>query len=223
MAQGVIQLPGNDHRDIQALLPWYVNDTLDDSDRTRVKHHLSHCAECQAEVRREMLLAEGVSAIATQSGDVDAAWARMSRQLDEESAAASPRWAWLVKLRSALVGEPAASRGMGWLGWVAAAQFAAILVLGGALLAPPAPARYHALSAAPVDATANLIVIFRPDTREEAFRAILRANNARLVGGPTSAHAYLLHVATAERTKTLTKLRREASVVLAEPLDGEGP
>ena len=223
MTQGVIQLPGNDHRDIQALLPWYVNDTLEDGDRARVELHLNHCVECRAELRREIRLAEGVSALETESGNVDVAWARMNRQLDEERAAASPRWGWLAKLRSALVGEPAAGGGPAWLGWVAAAQFAVILLLGGALLAPAAPARYHALSAAPVDSAANLIVIFRPETREEEFRAILRANNARLVGGPTSAHAYLLHVSMPERAKTLTKLRRQPSVVLAEPLDGESP
>jgi anti-sigma factor RsiW len=223
MTQGVIQLPGNDHRDIFALLPWYVNDTLDEGDRARVELHVNHCAECQAEVRREVRLAEEIDALPMQSGDIDAAWARMKRQLDEEVAPAAPRRAWFERLRAALFGEPAATRGMGWLGWVAAAQFAAILVLGGALLSPPAPARYHALSATPVDAAANLIVIFRPETREEAFRGILRANNARIVGGPTSAHAYLLHVPAVERAKTVEKLRRQPSVVLAEPLDGDGP
>jgi Putative zinc-finger len=223
MTQGVIELPGNDHRDIHALLPWYVNDTLDDGERARVELHLSHCAECQAEVRRETMLAGKVSALPTQSGNVDVAWSRMKRQLEAKVTAASPRLGWFERLRSALLGESGATRGTAWLGWVAAGQFAVILLLGGALLAPATPARYHALSAAPVDTAANLIIIFRSDTREEEFRGILRANNALLVGGPTSAHAYLLHVATAERTKALTKLRRQPSVLLAEPLDGEGP
>jgi hypothetical protein len=62
-------------------------------------------------------------------------------------------------------------------------------------------------------------VVFRPNTPERALREILRASDARLVGGPTEADAYLLQVPAAARVKALARLRREARVVLAEPVD----
>ena len=100
-----------------------------------------------------------------------------------------------------------------------AAQFCLLLVLGVAVLRPPQPARYHALGAAPVNAAGNVVVIFRPETPEKELRQILKANDARLVGGPTEADAYLLHVPAAGRAAVLTKLRRQTQVLLAEPVD----
>ena len=40
----------DDHRLIDRLLPWYVNNTLDAAEHRRVRRHLDTCAECQANV-----------------------------------------------------------------------------------------------------------------------------------------------------------------------------
>nr|HRC86425.1 zf-HC2 domain-containing protein [Thermoanaerobaculia bacterium] len=39
-----------DHGEIELLLPWYVNQTLDDTEIAWVESHLAECAECRAEV-----------------------------------------------------------------------------------------------------------------------------------------------------------------------------
>lgn len=39
-----------DHDDIDLLLPWYVNDTLDPADHERVASHVADCSECRDSV-----------------------------------------------------------------------------------------------------------------------------------------------------------------------------
>ena len=42
--------PWMTHNDVELLLPWYVNDTLDDDERKTVQQHLQTCAECRDNV-----------------------------------------------------------------------------------------------------------------------------------------------------------------------------
>ena len=77
------------------------------------------------------------------------------------------------------------------------------------------------VGAAPVPASANLVVVFKPDTREEQLRRLLDSNGASLVGGPTDADAYLLHVPDAARADVVTRLQARPEIVMAEPIDGE--
>ena len=44
------EIPRN-HRDIELLLPWYVNETLEEQEYRAVERHLRHCAECRDSVR----------------------------------------------------------------------------------------------------------------------------------------------------------------------------
>ncbi len=88
---------------------------------------------------------------------------------------------------------------------------------------PDPPSRTGAwpwYSARPRDA--NVVVVFRPQTSEAAFRGGLRSVDARLVDGPTVADAYLVHVPPARRARALTALRANPDVSLAEAVDGEG-
>jgi Putative zinc-finger len=74
--------PGGEH--VTSLLPEYLNETLDASDREHVGVHLSQCAGCRAELRTWQVIAdatcEAFSASATAAPSVallDAVWARV--------------------------------------------------------------------------------------------------------------------------------------------------
>jgi hypothetical protein len=150
--------------------------------------------------------------------DVEHGWSRMRRRLEQER---SPRGlAWLGDGFETLrrrVGH-ALQVQTAWPGFA----LVALLAVGGTALVLPAvaPARYHALGAAPPAATAgNVVVIFRPDTPEKALRDTLRTHHARLVDGPTAADGYVLLVPAAERMQILAQLRTQPDVVLAEAID----
>ena len=215
MTGRIIPLQG-EHEEAQALLPWYVTGALDPADRAKVAAHLGACHECQAELRLERRLGDEVADLPFET---EQGWNTLRARLD----VGAPRRmrgslrAWLgAALAQARQQWRAAPP---WLGWALGAQ-GAVLVVVAVMAAPPVQTdRYHALGAAPPSAAGNVVVIFRPDTPEAALRATLRASRARLVDGPTAADAYMLNVPAGERQAILARLRGQADIVLAEPVD----
>jgi hypothetical protein len=209
----VIHFSGDIHQQVQSLLPWYVNDTLDEDEGAAVEAHLAECAECRRDLLTEKALGSEVSLA---SMDVDQGWATMRDRIAGHAPAA-PLPANVVPLRrKSLFRRPIP------MGWALGAQAAALaLVVGGMRLGQPAPDPvYHALGSAPLPAAGNMIVIFRPDATEQALRDALVGNHASLVGGPTDSNAYILHVDDAKRPTALAALRANRQIVLAEPIDG---
>lgn len=217
MTGRIIQFHRDPHQESQALLPWYVTGQLDASDKAQVEAHLDHCVECQAELRVERGLQREIASL---SLEVDHSWAQLRSRLTTRpppARAATRVGGWLgaagrVAARHWRSGAPG-------LRWAVAAQFLLILGLGAVVLQSPRPARYQALGAAPVAAAGNAVVIFRPDTRERDLRQALQASHARVVDGPTSTDAFLIHIAPAERAAALARLRLRGDIELAEPVD----
>jgi len=187
------------------LLPWYVTGQIEPGDRLLVDAHLADCAECRDELAAERRLHGAVVDLPAPSA---AGWERMVAELARpEAPVPLPR-----SFRRA--------------GWMLAAQ-AAVLVLGvGVVLhlqrqAPSVatPQPYHALGAPQQGQAGNILVMFAPDTREPALRKAIEASGARLVDGPTAAGAYLLAIAPGERAAALARLRAQAGVTLAQPVD----
>lgn len=220
MTGRIIQLHGDPHRDVQALLPWYVTGRLDAADQAEVEAHLSACPECQAELGFERRLKAEVADLPI---DVERGWALLQRRivLDRAHQVRKPS----IRTWLAAAGREARLRwraGGPWLGWALAAPLL-LFVLAVRTQPPAQPARYHALGAAPAAAAGNLVVMFRPDISERALRQTLRASHARLVGGPTSTDAYMLQVPAAERAAALATLRARPEIALAQPIDSGGP
>ena len=209
MMGNIIKLHRNEHREVLALLPWYVTERLDDADRARVAAHLSTCAECQDELRFERRLDLEVAGAPM---DVEHAWTRMRHRAQT----ARPSF-----------GHMAASlwRGGGpRLTLILATQIASVALLAVVFMPRTAPpASYHALAAAPAPVAGNVLVMFRPDASERALRTALEGADAQLTDGPTRAGAYVLHVPAAERVRALATLRASSEVILAQPVDGGAP
>jgi hypothetical protein len=101
---------------------------------------------------------------------------------------------------------------------LAAAQLG-FLVIGGAILLSLSRPVYHALGSPTTAPSANMIVIFRADATVGDIRDALRASGASIVGGPTSADAYLLRVPLNRRQQALARLQSDDDVQMAEPID----
>ena len=199
------------HDEAEELLPWYATGQLDAEDRLRVERHLYACAACRRQLKAERQLAQQVQAMSPQA---DAGWARLKARLEPPRARSSIRPSFLSDLR-ALVSRPAITA-------VAAAQLTFVVVAGGLLLSLTRP-DYHALGAAPEPASANAIVIFRAEATEKDMRTALESAGASIVGGPTTADAYLIHVDARGRSAALAKLKADGNVQMAEAVDRAGP
>jgi anti-sigma factor RsiW len=197
----IIRLNDDPHARTQQLLPWYVTGALEGKELDQVEKHLSECVECREDAAIEKALAHQVRALPC---DVERGWATLKARID--GGQPSPPKPPLFRRRIPL-------------GWALAAQAAVLAVVVPLMtLAPVRP--YRTLGTAPAAASGNVIVVFRPEAPEAAMRTILTQNRARIVDGPTSTDAYVLHVEPGRQAAVLERLRADRAVALAEPLDG---
>ncbi len=212
MKARILPLDTDEHQAAQALLPWYVNGTLEPTEGVRVQAHVADCPRCQADAAWQARLRQ-VPAIteAGVSGTVDRHWTSMRRRLLTKENDASH------KQRIGTRWKPT-----NWLQLAVGIQGVVLLALAFAWFgAPWRDEPFLALGAAPNAATANAVVVFRPDATEAQIRLALRASGARLVGGPTVTDAYLLQLPSLQ-PEALSRLRAERAVVRVESLETEG-
>ena len=198
------------HEEAEELLPWYATGRLDSADRARIESHLAACARCQRQLKAERRLVEEFRTI---SPEVDLGWARLRDRIESPE---RRRWSLFTKAIADLrqLSRPAVAALL--------TVGVAITVSATALMTSMDQPAYQALGSPAFSESANIIVIFRADTTEADMRNALRTSGASLVGGPTSADAYLLHVQPQARPSALERLRGNDDVTLAEPIDGAG-
>jgi hypothetical protein len=207
------------HAETLELLPWLANGTLAGAELARVEAHLAQCPTCRARLEWERRLRGngGQARPPVPPLSPTLAYARLSPRLGSQEGGAGVQVRWS---RLAAANDPR------WLRAAAAVQLGVIFVLG-LIVAWPAGHRvdgagrnaagYSALGARPA-APGSLVVTFDPATPEQELRRILQASGARIVDGPTAAGAYVLDVAAGDAGPTLSSLRAEPAVTLAEPL-----
>lgn len=205
-------LPFDDsaHVNAQALLPWFINGTLEGEERASVERHLAQCARCQreGEALRELQAAYVGSEMAP---DAARSLRKLRRQIDDS------RPAWRIGRRALRRWW----RNPRWARWAVAAQAAVIVVLAVLLLSDAGPpALYRTLGAAvPEDGHGSLVIVFSPQTSEAELRRIMRTVDARVVNGPTETNGYVLELPPGRQAAALKVLRSESAVQLVEPLD----
>jgi anti-sigma-K factor RskA len=206
----VLHLDPAAHKVADVLLPWFVNGTLEGDELAFVQRHVERCVRCQREVEWLRDLHFSCVAAEATSGS-PGALRNLRHKLEEPRAkpdAATPLRALWSRVRP-------------WSHWVAAAEFAVIVVLGVWLLpAGDGPALYRTLGASNAKAPSNasLVVVFDPATTEAELRRIVRDAGARIVDGPTQANAYLLDVAPQRQDEVIKAMRGERAAVLVERL-----
>jgi len=210
----VLQLDPGAHKVADALLPWFVNGTLEGDELAFVQRHLGRCASCQREV--EWLRELHAACIAGEADpDSSSALRQLRRRLEEPPSGRGP----MARLRDLW------GRSRPWSHWVIATELAVMIGLGVWFLpVSDGPALYRTLGAskATMVPAGNLVVVFAPATTEADLRRILRAAGARIVDGPTQANAYILDVPAQRKDQALQALRAEPAAVLVEQLDPQG-
>lgn len=196
------------HDEAEELLPWYATGQLDAVDVATVERHLSSCASCRRQLAIERRLADEFQGLDPQ---IDSGWALLRARIDAQpqrrfDPARSLRDLWAILTRPAVA-------------TLVTAQLAFVVLAGATLLSLSRP-DYRALGSGQAPVAANILVMFRADATEADIRQALRQSGASLVGGPTSANAYLLHVAPDRRGAALTTLQSDDDVQLAQPIDG---
>jgi hypothetical protein len=213
----IVPLQASVHRQVDRLLPWLVNGSLEGDELDDVQRHLGTCVRCRQETRdlqRQQALYAGFDPAPPSPADFE----RLRQRLPRGAATGlGPRWrAWRARVADAWRPSRPALR------WTLAAQ--ALLVAALALApwreapAPDAPYRTLGAPVAAGVAAAQLVVVFDPGLSERRMRALLHASDARIVGGPSEAGAYLLALPAPRVAAAQAALRRADGVVLVERL-----
>jgi anti-sigma factor RsiW len=201
-------MPDQPHDQAEELLPWYATGQLDAADRALVEKHLASCARCERQLAAERALIHEFQGL---TPEVDTGWATLRGRIVTQPRSGPGIGAALAEFWE-LLKRPAVAA-------LATAQVA-FVAIGATVLQWSSQPTYVALGSAPVAASANVIVMFRPEIREAELRGALESSGASLVGGPTEADAYLLHVPANARPAAVEKLQKNANVTLAQPIDG---
>ena len=202
---------GGPHDEAEALLPWYATGQLNAAERGRVERHLYSCAACRQQLTLERRL---IGEFQATSPQLESGWARLKAQIAPPPPVRGPRPSALAELW-AILSRPAVAT-------LAVAQLA-FLVVSASLLVSLSRPDYHALGSAPAPAAGNAIVMFRAQATQKEVGDALGAAGASIVGGPTPAGAYLVHVDPGKRQAALARLQANRDVRLAQPVDGASP
>jgi anti-sigma factor RsiW len=171
-----------------ALLPWFVNGTLEASERAAVEQHLLGCSRCRDEVAFLGALRQGVKALAVAEGPGDLGRKRLLRDVRAERRAGRRWW------RPALAAAAAVIVVQG-------------VVLAGLLLREPGIVPLGG----PRAEGATVQIQFAPTATEAQIRALLQEAGATLIDGPGASGVYRVRVEKAE--PALAKLRARTDVV----------
>ena len=177
------------HETVQALLPWYVNDTLEDAERQLVEAHVHACLTCRLELKKERQLGDFVRTAPTIDLSPEAGFARLNHSLDAS--------------RNRGTRHPENRLWSGWLGLstgsrVALATFAIAAVavlLWGTLPRPATVDEPGDVTLSGGASTANhLDVIFAERVTDTQIRGLLAEINGSIVEGPTEIGRYTVRL-----------------------------
>jgi hypothetical protein len=210
-----------EHREIAALIPWYVNSSIDEVERRRVEAHLRLCAACCADLRLERQVYEGMSVDPGVEYLPAPSLRRLQSRLD----------AFEVAVSNAPASEPRRSvahplrRAMRWQGLMAASV--AVMAVALSLLAADrwmqpreqnVPRSYRTVtSSAPRAADEVIRAVFAPNITLVELQTVLDESQLRIVSGPSAAGVYSLAASgTRPVSSSLQSLRKHPSVRFAE-------
>lgn len=231
------------HQQVLLLLPWYLNQSLEQDEQRQVESHLRSCLLCS----RELVVLRKLGATVKQSSDLDMAAEASFASLLEKLQTAEPvrqtpepsnnqtTLAWFGKCANTGAGQSgnAANRHSRLLRLnvitvkhfaIAASMLLAMLPLIMHYERSPVTPDYYTLSAAKPEspAGAKLRVVFSKPLPDTGIDSLLKRIHGQLVEGPNSVGAYTIRLDAGKENLDLTAaatfLRNQQNVLLVEPV-----
>jgi Putative zinc-finger len=213
-----------EHEEVSALLPWYVNGTINERDSQRVDAHLSVCADCNNDLALELSVYRGMTADPAVEYMPSASLKRLQARLDGVAAPAAAN-ASADTVRTLTRPMTRGRHSIPWLGVMAAsiAVMAVALVLLTAdrwqfsRSSSSQPNYYTVTTTIPRPPGEVIRAVFSPTITLDELQGILDEAQLRIVSGPTEAGVYSLASKSSRPvSSSLALLREHAMVRFAE-------
>jgi predicted anti-sigma-YlaC factor YlaD len=204
-----------EHQEVSALIPWYVNDTLEDRDCQRVTSHLASCSSCRDDLAAQRRIYEAIDAQPSVDYVPAASLKRLLARIDTQSAESPP-----VTAPAAL---PRSSAPNSWRTWMAASVAGLAVALGlfagdHWLQAERLEPNYRTVTISASRPSGEVIrAVFSPTITLVELQGILDEAQLKIVSGPTEAGVYsLASNSTLTVRASLALLRQHSTVRFAE-------
>ena len=229
----------DDHQQIQLLLPWYVNHSLEQNEQNQVASHLRSCVLCS----RELVVLRKLAADVKQSSVLDVAAEASFAAFRAKLQAVEPVRSSIKQQNPGWFGKPAspmsglssrtASRarrllrfrsGTGKYFAIAASMLLVMIPLIMQFERSPVIMDYYTLSSAkPVSPEGTkLRIVFSKSLPDTVIDSLLEKVRGKIVEGPNSIGAYTVRLGdgqdSLELTTTIAFLRNQQKVLLVEPV-----
>jgi hypothetical protein len=218
-----------EHQEVSALIPWFVNETLEEPARKRVDAHVDACAICRDDLAVQRRICEAIDAQPALDYMPVASLKRLHARLDALQAGSVPMHAPAPEQQT---------RGAApWRGWMAASVAAVAVAVG--LVVADRWAPFDARLTQPRYRTVTTLVprppgevvraVFAPNITLVELQSILDEAQLRIVSGPTEAGVYSLASKSTLPVRASLALLREHPTVrfaegtLPEPESGNPP
>jgi anti-sigma factor RsiW len=210
------------HEQLEAMLPWYVNDSLEPGERAAFRAHLQDCPSCQHEVGVQVMIRDRMRRERRVLPAPMASLDGMMKRIEAYETSRSRRWQlWLAKRIKGRALERALI-----------AQAAAILLLAFVVawlaIRPEPPAEYRTLGASPqwqLPGRAYIQLVPRESATVAEVRMLLQNAGGRIVHGPSASGAYIVEFDIAEAAvdrgseEVIAWLSAQPAVALARPMN----
>lgn len=191
-----------EHLAVEPLLPWYVNETLSDGERARVRRHLAECGACR---EAESLLSRVETVVSRPMATPILPPMRPERlleKIDRLERGGRRRWSRRPIIAAASLAIAAATL---------------LLLLPDREAGVPQPALYETVTSAPQQTTIDYVMnlAFEPNVGEADRQRVLRELDARDVRRDDASGAYHVNVTLA--AASLDELERFTRAVEDRP------
>jgi hypothetical protein len=216
-----------EHHEVSALIPWYINETLDDRGCQRVDSHLAACSVCRDDLAVQRRIFEAIDAQPSVDYMPVASLKRLQARLDAQPAESLGA--------PAMPAEERSSRTARWPIWMAASVAGVAVALGvfGAdhwLQMDRQLPSYRTVTNSVARPQGEVIrAVFAPTVTLVELQTILDEAQLRIVSGPTEAGVYSLASNSTLTVRASLALLRQHSTVrfaegtLPEPESGNSP
>jgi len=190
----------NDHSEMQELLPWFVNGSLNEAEQSRVDAHLGECPECKLAVEQLVTVSAEFN-LSTDIPDdlVDAG----RRGLDRFMEGLPPR---RDSVRTRRVRSAVAVCGV------------AVIAIAIAFAIPGGDTFRTLSKVLPASETRPVVqVVFSPEATEKTIRELLLQDGNEVLSGPTRQGVYRVALGEGQRSDIfVARLERNPDVIFVE-------
>jgi len=209
------------HQQIQLLLPWYINQSLQPHERQQVESHIRHCLQCRRELLSLRKLAEVVIKPSDMEAAAEASFANLRSKLPARTSDNTPS---ILSVKTTTLGR-LTTFGRQRTVWfaMAASLVLAVIPLTLHTLRTNTTESYYTLSAARPELAGGkqLRVVFAKSLPNADVDALLLAIHGQRMDEANSVGAFTVKLDSDDNTKlddVIALLRSRSDVLLAEPV-----